>query len=190
MHTLSLHDALPISSRRAKDSRKCSATLPTFGANSFPVRFRFIQSKISVRLRLGRTVFAIKKMAKTIAEIFHSSWCGAKAPTRGKFHASSATDISGLAGTGPSSDSIEVLSLPRKRQKFFANNLPVFHCVNADLGQLKSLFRVLLGHISVVLHDEPVMRDEWSFRDEAVNLHGIEPPIYFPAHLIDAAFLR
>ena len=33
------------------------------------------------------------------------------------------------------------------------------------------------------------MRDEWSFRDEAVNLHGIEPPIYFPAQN-DAAFLR
>src|SRR4029077_16955708 len=93
--------------RRAKHSRKCSGTLPTFGANSFPVRYRFIRSKISVRLRLGRTVFAIKKMAKTIAEIFHSSWYGAKAPIRGKFHASLATDISGLAGTRPSRDSID-----------------------------------------------------------------------------------
>src|SRR4029077_3099645 len=79
--------------RRAKDSRKCSATLPTFGANSFPVRFRFIRSKISVRLRLGRTVFVIKKTAKMTAEIFHSSWCGAKAPIHGKSHASLATDI-------------------------------------------------------------------------------------------------
>ena len=47
------------------------------------------------RLRLGRTVFAIKKMAKTIAEIFHSSWSGAKSAIRGKSHASLATDISG-----------------------------------------------------------------------------------------------
>ena len=57
-------------------------------------------------IEIGRTVFAIKKMAKTIAEIFHSSWCGAKAPIRGEFHASLATDISGLAGTRPSRDSI------------------------------------------------------------------------------------
>src|SRR4029077_11120589 len=177
--------------RRAEDSRKCSATLPTFGANSFPVRFRFIRSKISVRLRLGRTVFAIKKMAKMTGEIFHSSWCGAKAPIRGKFHASLATDISGARGNSPLQGFNRlVLSLPRKRQKLFADDLTVFYRVNADLGQLKSLFRVLLGHIGVVLYYEPVMRDEWSFRGEAVNLHGIEPPIYFPTHLMNAAFLR
>ena len=37
-----------------------------------PGSLQVIPSKISARLRLGRTVFAIKKTAKTIAEIFHS----------------------------------------------------------------------------------------------------------------------
>src|SRR5207253_11297232 len=132
----------------------------------------------------------IKKMAKTIAEIFHSSWCGAKAPTRGKFHASLATDINGLAGTGPSSDSIEILSLPRKRQKLFADNLPVFHRVNADLGQLKSLFRILVRYVSVVLHDKPIVRDEWSIRCKAMDLHCLQPPIDFAAHGVFSAEFR
>src|SRR6476661_3612399 len=58
----------------------------------------------------------------------------------------------------------EVLLLPRKRQELFTDDLTVFQRINANLGQLKSLFRVLLGHISLVLYYEPVMRDEWSFR--------------------------
>jgi hypothetical protein len=49
---------------------------------------RSIRSKILARLRLERTVFAIKKMAKRTAAIFRSSWSGEKSASRGRSHAS------------------------------------------------------------------------------------------------------
>jgi hypothetical protein len=42
------------------------------------------------------------------------------------------------------------------------DDLSVLHCVNADFGQFSPLFRISVGNIRIVLHNESIMRYERS----------------------------
>src|SRR5207244_1729193 len=61
--------------------------------------------------------------------------------------------------------------LSRQRQKFFAHDLAVLRRVNADLGQLHSLFRILVRYVNIVLHHEAIVGHEGSANFSTVHLH-------------------
>jgi hypothetical protein len=69
------------------------------------------------------------------------------------------------------------------------NSSRTIYRVNADFRHLPALFGFLVTHVSVVLNDESVVRDEWSMRIEAVHLHRVHPPIDLAAHAFLAARL-
>jgi hypothetical protein len=52
--------------------------------------------------------------------------------------------------------------LLRQRQESFAHYLVIFDRVNADLGHLHPLFRVLIRRIDVKAHYKGIARDKWS----------------------------
>src|SRR2546423_14672808 len=76
-----------------------------------------------------------------------------------------------------------------KRQEFFAHNLAVLHSVNAYFRHLHSIVRILVRNIDIVLHHEAIVGNERSADFKAVHLHGVDPPICFPAHSLNAALL-
>src|SRR5438445_5006411 len=76
------------------------------------------------------------------------------------------------------------------RQELFPDDLSVLNRVNADFGQFPAPFRLLVCHISVVLHDKTIVPNEWLARLEAVHLHRVDPPIDFAADAFFSACLR
>src|SRR5438046_5140663 len=76
------------------------------------------------------------------------------------------------------------------RQKFFPGDLSVLDGVNADFGQLPALFRLLVCHISVVLHDESIVPHERFAGLEAMHFHRVDPPIDFAADPFFSARFR
>ena len=76
------------------------------------------------------------------------------------------------------------------RKELFADDLSILHCVNADFGQFSPLFRILVGNVRIVLHDESIVRDEWVTGSKTVNFHCVHPPVDFAADTLFPARFR
>jgi hypothetical protein len=72
-------------------------------------------------------------------------------------------------------------------QKSFVRNLVVFDGVDADLGHLHSLFRILIGSIDIKSNNEGIASYERTAYFGIVHLHVLFPPIVFTADLIDTS---